>query len=80
MTLTLQGVVERYPFTTLRQWSVFERTLGAPVVGIQIETADVARPHWSIPLSDIEQARACVHVLDQLKDAGTQAAFSAESR
>jgi hypothetical protein len=67
VTLTLQGVTERYPFDALRQWSVFERTLGEPIVGVNILTTDVARLQWSMPLSDIGQARECVRLLDQIR-------------
>jgi hypothetical protein len=79
VTLTLQGVTEHYPLASLRQWSIFERTLGAPVVGVEIRTTDVAHAQWSLPLSNLEQARDCVRLLNELKGPGTKAAFSAES-
>jgi hypothetical protein len=79
VTLTLQGVSERYSLNALTQWSVFERSLGTPVVGVEIQTTDVARPRWSMPLWDIDQARACIRLFDELTKSGTKTAFSAES-
>jgi 5-enolpyruvylshikimate-3-phosphate synthase len=75
VTLTVEGRTQRYAVSELKEWKVFEREIdghGAQAVafamaGVAFRTSDVVNPSWSVPLANIEQARECVSLLDQLE-------------
>ena len=75
VTLTLTGRTRRFALSELREWSIFshemDRASGAStdldIVGVAFHTSDVAAANWSIPLANIEQARECVRLLDELR-------------
>ncbi|CAM2154187.1 conserved protein of unknown function [Pararobbsia alpina] len=75
VTLTIEGRTQRYALSDLKEWKLFERELevhgtqatGLAMAGVVFRTNDLGNPTWSVPLANIEQARECVALLDQLK-------------